>query len=183
MRLKPKQRKLIINILTIAIPILSVIAIYFALQIALATTTPFVAVASGSMRPALEIGDLVIIQGVPATSIHEENIIAFESPREYGQENATRIWPFTVCTVHRVVEIQSLANGTILFTTKGDDNDSIDPRPVPNHRVQGHVIYRIPYLGYFILDPTITITIAIIVVIIILIWPRKKRRFHRHKRI
>ena len=183
MKLKSRQRKLIINILTIAIPILLVIAIYLALQTALATTTPFLAVASGSMRPALETGDLVIIQGVPATSIHQGDIIAFESPREYDQGNATGIWPFTLYTIHRVVKIQSSANGTILFTTKGDDNDNIDPRPVPDHRVQGHVIYRMPYLGYLILDPTITITIAIIVVIIILIWPEKKRRFRRHKRI
>ena len=183
MKLKPKQRKLIINTLTIAIPILSVIAIYLALQTALATTSPFLAVASGSMRPALETGDLVIIQGVPATSIHQGDIIAFESPPEYGRENATRIWPFTLYTVHRVVKIQSSANGTILFTTKGDDNEIIDPRPVPDHRVQGNVIYRIPYLGYFVLDPTITIAVVIIVMIIIFIWPEKKRRFRRHKRI
>jgi len=183
MKLKPKQRKLIINVLTIAIPILSVIAIYFALRITLATITPFLAVASGSMRPALEIGDLVIIQGVPATSIHEEDIIAFESPQEYGQGNATRIWPFTVCTLHRVVKTQSLDNGTILFTTKGDDNDSIDPEPVPHHRIHGQVIYRVPYLGYLILDPTVTITVAVIILIIVLVWPEKKRRFRRHKRI
>lgn len=181
MRLKPKQRKLIVNILAITIPLLSAITVYFGLRIGLATTTPFVAVASGSMRPALETGDLVIIQGVPATSIHEEDIIAFESPDEYEQGNVTRIWQFTVYTIHRVVKTQSFPNGTILFTTKGDDNDNIDPRPVPDHYVHGRVIYRIQYLGYIILDPTVTITIVIIVVIIILVWPEKKRRFRRRK--
>ncbi|NIM45378.1 MAG: signal peptidase I [Nitrososphaeria archaeon] len=181
MRLKPKQRRLIVNILAIAIPILSAISVYFGLRIALATTTPFVAVASGSMRPALETGDLVIIQGVPATSIHKEDIIAFESPSEYERENVTRIWQFTVYTVHRVVKAQSFPNGTILFTTKGDDNDNVDSRPVPDYCVHGRVIYRIPYLGYIILDPTVTITIVIIGVIIILVWPEKKRRFRRRK--
>jgi len=81
MRLKPKHRKLVINILRIAIPILSVVATYFALQIILATTTPFVVVASGSMSPALEVGDIVIVQGVPPTSIQVGDIVVFNSPQ------------------------------------------------------------------------------------------------------
>jgi len=187
MKLKRRHKKLIIDISTVVAVFLSVYAIYYGLQFFLATKTPLVAVAGGSMRPALEIGDLVIIQGVPPTSIHQGDIIAFEQPQETQQEpdqgNTTRIWPFTVYTVHRVVKIQSLANGTILFTTKGDDNDITDARPVPDHHIHGHVIYRIPYLGYLVIDPTLTITVTIIVVIIILIWPEKKRGFHRHKRI
>jgi len=183
---KHRRKKVIMDALAVVAVFLSVYAIYYGLQFFLATKTPLVAVAGGSMRPALEIGDLVIIQGAPPTSIHQGDIIAFEQPQERQQEpdqgNTTRIWPFTVYTVHRVVEIQSLANGTILFTTKGDDNDIIDPRPVPDHQVHGRVIYRIPYLGYLVLDPTVTMTITIILVIIILIWPEKKRGFRRHKR-
>ena len=182
MKRKRRRKKLIMNALTVVAAFLSVYAIYIGLQFFLATKTPLVAVVGGSMRPALEIGDLVIIQGVPPTSIHQGDIIAFEPPQEPDQGNTTRIWSPTVYTVHRVVKIQSLADGTILFTTKGDDNDIIDPRPVPDHRVYGHVIYRIPYLGHLIINPTLTITITIIVAIIILIWPEKKKGFRRHKR-
>ena len=171
MKLKPKQRKLIINILTIAIPILSVIAIYFGLQIALATKTPFVAVAGGSMRPTLETGDLLIVQGVPPENIQKDDIIVFTPPPEYG----------SAYTIHRVTRIQQLENGTLLFKTKGDANDSEDPYSVPDFRVHGRPMYWIPYIGYIILDPTIPIVIIVITIIIILVWPEKRKKFH-HKR-
>ena len=172
MQLEPKRRKLIINILTVAVPILSAVAIYFGLQIALATNTPFVAVVSGSMSPALEMGDLLIIQGVTPENIREGDIIMFTPPAEYG--NASNI--------HRVTRIQK-DNGTLLFKTKGDANDSEDPYWIPDSRVHGLPIYRIPYMGYLILYPTIPIMITMAVIIIILAWPEKsKRRLRRRRR-
>jgi len=168
MKLAPKQRKIIINILAVAIPILSVIAIYFSLRIVLATERPLVAVVGASMSPTLEVGDLVIIQGVPASSIQVQDIIVFDPPQG-------------VRTIHRVIRIQTLQNGTIQFTTKGDAVDREDPW-ISEQYVHGRVIYRIPYLGYLILDPTITIIVAVIILIILLIWPERKRRFRRHRR-
>lgn len=172
MKLKSKQQKLIINILIIAIPIISVIAIYFGFQIALATTKPFVAVASGSMSPALEIGDLLIIQGVSPENIQKDDIIVFTPLPEYG----------SAYNIHRVTRIQQLGNGTLLFKTKGDANDSEDPYWVPDSRVHGRPINRIPYIGYIILDPTIPIVITVIIIIIILAWPEKSKRRHRRRK-
>ena len=169
--------------LTIFAVIFSVYAFYAGLQFYLATKAPVVVIVGGSMRPTLEHGDLVVIKGVPATNIHRGDIIAFGHTIEYEQGNTTAIWPFTVYTVHRVVNIRSLANGTILFTTKGDNNRIIDARPVPDLRVQGRVIHRIPYLGYLFQDPAITFTMTTIVAIIVLIWPEKKRGFRRPKRM
>jgi len=160
---KPKQRKLIINILTIAVPILSTIAIYFGLQFILATTTPFVAVASGSMSPALEVGDLVIVQGVPPTDIQVGDIIVFDPPQ--GDQ-----------TIHRVTRNQTLPNGTFQFKTKGDANPSEDRQWIPEQNVHGRVSYRIPYLGWLALEPTIPIIIIIIIIILILFWPEKRRK-------
>jgi len=168
MKLKPKQRKLIINILTIAIPILSVIAIYFALPFVLATKNPFIVVASGSMRPALEVGDLIIVQGVPPADIQIGDIVVFDSPQG-------------IRTIHRVTRIQILPNG-IQFKTKGDANPNEEPYWIAEQKVHGRVMYRIPYIGWLALDPTITLTVAIIVVVIVLIWPERKRRVRRHKR-
>ena len=169
MKLKPKQRKLIINILTIAIPILSIIAIYFGLQIALATDRPFVAVAGGSMSPSLEVGDLVIVQGIPPTDIQVGDIIIFDPPQ--GSQ-----------TIHRVTRIQTLPNGTIQFKTKGDANPNEDLHWIPEQNVHGRVLYRIPYIGWLALDPTIPITIIIIIVIIIVIWPERSKRRRRRAR-
>ena len=165
MKLTHKQRKRIINILTIAIPILSVIAIYFGLRVTLVTDKPLIGVVGGSMSPALEGGDLVVVQGVPASSVHVEDIIVFDPPQG-------------VRTIHRVTRIRP-SDGTIQFRTKGDAVDNEDDWISAQH-VLGRVIYRIPYLGYLILDPTIPITVVIIIVIIILIWPERKRRVRSH---
>ena len=163
MKLKPKHRKIIIDVSAIAVVVLSVIGIYFGLQIALATTTPWVAIASGSMSPALKVGDLVIVQGVPPTNIQVGDIIVFDPPQ--GSR-----------TIHRVTKIQTLPNGTIQFKTKGDANPNEDLHWIPEQNVHGRVLYRIPYLGWLALDPTIPIIIIIIITIIILLWPEKHRK-------
>ena len=165
MKLKSKHRRLLINAFTIVTIILATVGTYFGLRFFLATDMPFVAVASGSMRPTLEVGDLVIVQGVPASEIKEGDIIVFNNPGEKTYK------------IHRVIAIETLANGTIRFKTKGDANPTEDPW-IPEQNVKGRVLNRIPYIGYMALIPAIPITIAII--IIILLWPEKTKRFH-HK--
>jgi len=172
MGLKPRYRKLLKKTLIIIAIILIPICIYIGLRVILATPSPFVAVAGGSMSPALEIGDLLIIRGVPSSEIKIGDIIVFTPPPGYG----------SAYTIHRVTRIQQLENGAILFKTKGDANDSEDPYWVPDSRVNGRPIRRIPYLGYLILDPTILVTITVIIVIIILAWPERRKKFHLKRR-
>lgn len=167
MKLKYKHRKTLLDALTIIILILAVVGVYFGLRFFLSTDMPFVAVASGSMKPALEVGDLVIVQGVPASEIKEGDIIVFNKPGEKSH------------TIHRVIAIETLANGTIRFKTKGDANPTEDPW-IPEQNVKGRVLQRIPYIGYMVLIPAIPVTIAILIIIIILLWPEKTKRF-RHK--
>jgi signal peptidase len=165
MKLKIKQRKLLIEFLTIAAILVAMFLAYMGLQFLLATDTPFVAIASGSMNPALRAGDLTIIQGVPPTSIQAGDIIVFNSPQ------GTR-------TIHRVTGTQTL-DGTIQFRTKGDANPTEEPYWTPEQNVHGRVLYRISYIGWLALDPTIPIIIIVILVIIILVWPEKTKRFRR----
>lgn len=163
MKLKNKQRKLLIEVLTIIAILVAVFLAYMGLQFFLATDTPWVVVASGSMSPALKVGDIVIVQGVPPTNIQVGDIIVFESPRE-------------IRTIHRVTEIQTLPNGTIQFKTKGDANPTEELYWIPEQNVHGRVLYRIPYIGWLALIPTIPITIIIIIIIIILVWPENHRK-------
>jgi signal peptidase I len=121
--------------------------------------------------------DVIIVKGTNATEIEENDVVIFDLVED---NDTTR-------TVHRVVGITTLSNGTRLLTTKGDNNTTTDPTPVPADQVYGQVIYRIPLLGYLALDPMIPFAIVIVAVILILIWPergRKKRRMHHslHRR-
>ena len=95
-----------------------------------------------SMRPTLEVGDLVIVRVVPYSSIHDGEVIVFARPDAYGGCGSEII-------VHRVVNITS--EGLI---TQGD-NRITNPRPdepggwppVPAECVKGVVVFSLPYLG------------------------------------
>ncbi|MCW4020930.1 MAG: signal peptidase I [Candidatus Bathyarchaeota archaeon] len=160
------QRTQLIEALTIIAMFAASIGGYLGLKFFLNTSLPLFVVASGSMSPTLEVGDVVIVQGVNASLIQEGDIIVFS-------ETANN---YTTSTVHRVVGIQVLPNKTRVFTTKGDNSTSQDSTPVPEYWVDGWVIFRIPVLGYLALDPTVPLAFTMMTLLVILIWPEKQRR-------
>ena len=85
---------------------------------------------SGSMRPALDVGDIVIISEVPIDEIKEGDII------QYRTEN--------IPIVHRVYDV----SGTNVFLTKGDDNDKPDSDSILAEQIMGKVIFTIPKIGW-----------------------------------
>ena len=90
-------------------------------------------VASGSMRPAMDVGDLAIVVSADPSKIQVGDII------QYWQEGEM--------TLHRVVEITG-EGGTRLFVTKGDDNPIPDTDPVFPAQIRGKLIFTIPKLGW-----------------------------------
>lgn len=166
MKIKSKQRKLLIDILIVISILVAIYLAYLGMQLLLATDIPFVAIASGSMSPALKVGDIVVVQGVSPTSIQVGDIIVFDSPQ--GSR-----------TIHRVTKVQTLPNGTIQFKTQGDANPNEDLYWVPEQDVHGRVSYRIPLIGWLALDPTIPIIIMIIIVIVIILWPENRRKWKK----
>ena len=93
-----------------------------------------VVVISGSMRPTLDVGDVVIVVKVPVDSIEPGDIIQFREAEG-------------IATVHRVVEVQEVEGNTV-FVTKGDDNSAPDPEPVLSDNVVGKVIFNVPKIGW-----------------------------------
>lgn len=85
---------------------------------------------SGSMRPSLDVGDIVIISELPIDEIKEGDII------QYRTEN--------IPIVHRVYDVSD----TKVFLTKGDDNDKPDSDPVIAGQIMGKVIFTIPKIGW-----------------------------------
>lgn len=95
-------------------------------------------VLTGSMRPTLPPGTLVVIKPTPAEEIGVGDVITFQI--ESGQP---------AVATHRVIA-RSLdsATGAVSFTTQGDANNTADPEPVRPEQIRGSVWYAIPYLGW-----------------------------------
>ena len=91
-------------------------------------------VIGGSMRPTLDVGDVVIITKVPADTIEPGDIIQFREAEG-------------ITTVHRVVEIQEI-EGNMVFVTQGDANRAPDPDPVLADNLVGKVVFNIPKVGW-----------------------------------
>jgi signal peptidase I len=89
---------------------------------------------SGSMRPAMKVGGVVITRPATTDNIKIGDIITFNSP--HGD----------ALTSHRVVAIEKGPTGG--FQTKGDANEDVDPFIVPGEKVVGVVCFHLPYLGY-----------------------------------
>ena len=97
---------------------------------------------TASMRPTLEIGDLVIIEAVPYSNIHVGNVIVFSRP-DYAGGCSTEV------IVHRVVNITSeglITQGDNRFTNSRPDEPGSWP-PVPPQCVKGVVVVALPFLG------------------------------------
>ena len=94
-------------------------------------------VLSGSMRPGIQPGDIVVTQRVPVTDLHVRDVIVFHPPNEGDRQ-----------TVHRIVKLK-VKNGTTVITTRGDANTVNDPAVTT---LTGATAYRVarvvPLVGY-----------------------------------
>lgn len=90
------------------------------------------AVKSGSMEPAFSQGSVVIDRAQDKYDVGD--IITFKISN--GTDTVT----------HRIVEVSAI-NDTVLYTVKGDANQSADSERVIQENVVGKVLYSIPYLG------------------------------------
>lgn len=102
----------------------------------LAGATPYT-VLTGSMKPDLPPGTLVVVKPVDDQDIGIGSVITYQL--ESGKS--------TVVT-HRVVSQGVNGKGETTFTTQGDANDTADEKPVRPVQVKGEVWYSVPYLGY-----------------------------------
>jgi signal peptidase I len=91
---------------------------------------------SGSMRPGLPVGALVIATRVPAANLHVGDVIVFSRPDS----------PSDMVT-HRIVGVEDSPTGK-QFVTKGDANAVPDPWRVQAAGVGWRESFSIPKLGY-----------------------------------
>ena len=95
--------------------------------------TRYYAVQSGSMAPALKVGDLLVDENIKASDLRPGDIVSYSSLSNPG-----------LIISHRVWKNEAQAN---LLITKGDNLSNIDP-PVAYSQVHGKAVKIIPYVGY-----------------------------------
>lgn len=114
---------------------------WLALRSVLRTEFPLHAVVSESMVPSLQVGDLLVVQGVIRVSEINAapeggDVIVFRKPTDASE-----------FIVHRAVD-KIYREGSWFFKTKGDNNRGSDPWEVPENYIIGRVVGRVPLLGY-----------------------------------
>ena len=153
------SKSLIKDIVIIAI---AIVVIWLGLQAVFGTANPFYVVSSGSMIPALEVYDVIVVEGnTPFEDVEKGDIIVFYSPKLYEQGKERVI-------VHRV-SLDLSTDEQKIVRTKGDANPSSiagTDYPITEKEYLGKVEYVVPQVGYItqILQPPINyIIIAVII--------------------
>ena len=170
------KRKIITAIVLIIFAFSGSFLIYYIMQVSLNTNTPMVVVVSGSMEPNLLKGDLLFLKGKDPESIKngtaegkEGDVIVFNAQNLPGWIHAP-----SEPIVHRVIE--KMYNNGWFFLTKGDANPMPDNGWVPETRIIGVVVGRIPYIGWvkiLLTDSGLLIPLLVIVsalLIISIVW-------------
>lgn len=94
-------------------------------------------VLTGSMKPTIQPGDLVLIHRVHMTEIRPGDIITYTNPADPRQ------------TITHRVQSKPVIGGVQMIVTKGDANATAD-RPFPAGRVVGKVVGHVPMIGRLI---------------------------------
>ncbi|UCH31935.1 MAG: signal peptidase I [Candidatus Bathyarchaeota archaeon] len=146
------------SIVFLAIILIGIVAFWMGLRFFLRTDYPLLAVASESMVPTLNVGDLIIVQGgLNVSDITAEygtgDVIVFHKPGDPDE-----------LIVHRAVEKNDDS-----LRTKGDANAPIDNWSVFDSHLVGRVVGTVPYLGHIPLFVRTTTGVTIIVILIVIL--------------
>lgn len=165
------SQKIIKDIIIVGIVVL---VVWVGLQVVFGTSNPFYVVSSGSMIPALQVYDVIVVEGNTSfQDVEKDDIIVFFSPLKYDKGEERVI-------VHRVQLIAS--DDPKIVKTKGDNNPGPiagTDFPITEREYIGKVEYIIPQVGYVtqILQPPVNyIIIAIIIGVMIVKHFSKKKQ-------
>ncbi|MEM0288117.1 MAG: signal peptidase I [Nitrososphaerota archaeon] len=108
-----------------------------------------------SMLPAIQTGDLAIIQPGRLSSFHVGDIIVYWNnlDQEY--------------VIHRIIQL-NVMNGQTTAIVKGDDNPSPDPVVVTSNVTVGKVLFLIYFVGYLIERPYNYLIASILIIALLL---------------
>lgn len=98
------------------------------------------AIVGGSMSGTFERGSAVFAEPVPVEDLVVGDVITFVPPPQFNVDTFV---------THRIHDIDTLADGTPRFRTKGDANEDVDPwRFTLDQADQNVVRFAVPHLGH-----------------------------------
>lgn len=117
-------------------------------------------VLTDSMYPEIDGGDLIICDTVDAKDVKVKDVISFFDPAGNG----------TSVVTHRVVEILE-EDGKLYFRTRGDNNNTVDKKLVPEENLVGMYQWRIPGAGSvaMFMQSTAGLIVCVVLPIILLV--------------
>lgn len=154
----PGRSNLVRALTTVLILIVGTGVVWVGLTVAMGTSNPLAVVYSGSMEPALQVGDIIIIHdGKTFHSVTVGTIIVFEQPK-YG------------ILVHRVAAIVNDDEG-LGFITKGDHNSRVDSWVVREGDYIGSVVFVVPKIGYIakLIQPPLNYVLIVIILLAVFV--------------
>ena len=124
-----------------------------------------VAVLSGSMEPALRVGDIAVTRAADPSTVKVGDVVTYRST--------------SGLVTHRIISVQEAANGR-MFRLKGDANETADPDPVADTKIVAKVVYSIPRIGFLLVFAESAagrvLFIGVPVIILLLMWARDRDR-------
>lgn len=126
-------------------------------------------IVSGSMKPEMNVGDIVIVKKLQKNDDYNVgDIISYH-------ENDSIV-------THRIIQIQESQKGKNSYITKGDNNNAEDSFKVEQNNIEGKVIKIIPKLGLLSLFVENHIFLLIIFILLYAFISSNVKKLVRRKR-
>ena len=148
------------DLMPLILLILIISGIWFGATTIIKNDTPFFVVSSGSMKPILEVGDIIVVSGINQyEELKVDDIIVFTLPTD-----SKRV------IVHRINSVDKEGERGIEIKTKGDNNPNVDGWTVLKNNYIGTVITSIPSVGKITiwLSPPVNYYIIFFVILVLL---------------
>lgn len=122
-------------------------------------------IASNSMSPVLDTGDIVVFRPTPATDLRAGQIVLFDDPDHPGRLRAHRL------DAHQ---------GDTTWRTRGDANRRPDTTPIHTDRIHGVGYLKVPLIGLPLHratrgDPTLLIAVAAVLGLALYVATRRPK--------
>ena len=148
------------DLMPLILLILVISGIWFGATTVINNDTPFFVVSSGSMKPVLEVGDIIVVSGRNQyEDLKVDDIIVFTLPTD-----SKRV------IVHRINSVDKEGERGIEIKTKGDNNPNVDGWTVLKKNYIGTVVTSIPSVGKITiwLSPPVNYYIIFCVILVLL---------------